>query len=169
MSLPKGAINRQINNHDIAKTPFVMFQAHQDDYYKLSKQAVNNINHESMLSRVFFSPANTNIINRRIVKEILQNTNGEYLIEPQNVEDLRLVQQYVFSQHAKNSPDNIKQQVGELNDIVVAEIIPDIISNLQSYFRYLKDAFGQTQVMDRPENVSNAGRKLLPSVTKRFE
>jgi predicted type IV restriction endonuclease len=171
MSLPKGAIKKQLNKQDITKTPFIMFQAHKDDYYDMSIQSANNINKESILSRVFFSPENTIIIQKRIIMEILKETKGKYQIEPQDKNDIRAVQQFVFMNNNKDIPNNtdaIRQRVGELNDIAVSEIVPDIITNLNSYFHYLRDSQGSMQIMDRPENVSNAGRKLLPSSTTKL-
>ena len=169
MSLPKGAIDRRLNSNDVMKTPFIMFQAHADDYYDMSQKSLNAVQKESILSKVFFSPQNIEIIQKRIIIRVLKETDGKYLIEKQEEADLQIVMRSIFLQHAKHSPSNIREQVGELNDIVVDEVVPGIVSELKSYFGYLKDVFGERQIMDRPENVSNTGHKSLPSVTRRFE
>ena len=79
----------------------------------------------------------------------------------------------VFFNHAKDQnqdqEQNIREQITELDNIVVAEVVPSIVSELEAYTRYLKDVFGPRQIMDRPINTSNAGKKALPSVTSRFE
>ena len=169
MSLPKGSVNKQMNSFEIMKTPFVMFQAHKDDYYNMSQESLRGVQQESLLSKVFFHPLNVDLIQKQIITEIFRKTNGEYLIEKQNEADLQIVMRSMFIQHAKHLPDNIKQQIRELNYLVADEVIPDIISQIKAHFGYLDRAFGPMQVMDRPENVSNAGLKSLPSATETFD
>lgn len=169
MSLPKGSVNKQMNSFEIMKTPFVMFQSHKDDYYNMSQESLRGVQQEDLLSKVFFHPQNVDLIQKQIITEIFRKTNGEYLIEKQNEADLQIVMRSMFIQHAKHLPDNIKQQIRELNYLVVDEVIPDIISQIQAHFGYLERAFGPMQVMDRPQNVSSAGLKSLPSATQTFD
>ena len=163
------------------KTPFVILQAHQDDFHRLSQNAVNNIQSDSILSKVFFSPENVNLINRQIIKTVYRLTNKNYIIDPQDPEDLKVVMRSVFNQHASghcviNSIENldrskiqtVRKIISSLNEKVIEEIIPGIMSEVKAYGRYLQSVFGPTQVMDRPKNVSNSGRKSLPSVTSLF-
>ena len=169
MSLPKGAIKKSLNNHEMMKTPFLMFQAHRDDYYNMSQDSLNGVQQESILSKVFFHPENVNYIQKKIIMQLFYETDGKYLIEKQDETDLQIIMRSIFLQHAKHLPNNIKEQITELDNIVVDEVIPDIISQIKAYNGYLKDAFGPREIMDRPQNVSNAGRKTLPSTTRRFD
>lgn len=169
MSLPKGAIKKSLNSHEIMKTPFLMFQSHADDYYNMSQESLRGVQEESILSRVFFHPKNVDLVQKQIIIEIFRRSNGEYLIEKQSEADLQVIMRSMFIQHARHLPDNIKGQIRELNNLVVDEVIPGIMSQIQAYEGYLERAFGPMQIMDRPENVSNAGRKTLPSVTRTFD
>ena len=58
MSLPKGTIRKIVNDHEIMKTPFIMFQAHKDDYYNMSQESLRGVQVETILSKVFFHPKN---------------------------------------------------------------------------------------------------------------
>lgn len=167
MSLPKGILKKS-NDVDIRKTPFVIFQAHKDDFDNISSGSSENVNKKSILSEVFFHPKNIDLIQQKIIREVFRRSKGEYLIEKQNDRDLEIVMKYIFQQHAKHLPDHIKEQVYELNCLVVDEVLPDIISQLKAYFGYLKSAFGPRQIMDLPKNVSITGTKTLPSVTNLF-
>ena len=169
MSLPKGAITKPMNSHEIMKTPFIMFQAHRDDYYRASQNSLKGADEDSILSKVFFHPKNVDLIQKQIIIEIFHQTNGEYLIEKQSESDLQVVMRSIFLQHAKHQPDNIKEQIRELNNLVVDDVIPGIVSEIKAYFGYLRDISQPMQIMDRPENVSSTGTRTLPSVTRTFD
>lgn len=169
MSLPKGTIKKSMSNEEIMKTPFVFFQSHQDDYYNMSHDSLRGVQKESVLSKEFFHPKNVDLIQRQIIKEVFNRTKGEYLIEKQNESDLQIVMRSIFFQKAKHYPNYIKQQVKELNYLVVDEVVPGIVSEIQMYMGYLDRAFGQIRPIDRPQNVSNTGTKTLPSVTRTFD
>lgn len=166
MSLPKGALMEV--KGDITKTPFVMFQAHKDDYYSMGQQSLRGIQQESILSKLFFHPKNVDLVQKQIIMEIFWRSNGEYLIEKQNEADLQVVMRSIFLTHAKHLPYNIKEQIRELDYLVADEVVPGIMSEIKAHFGYLESVFGKRQIMDHPKNVSNAGLKTLPSVSRRF-
>ena len=163
MSLPKGAVNKALSKN-ILKTPFIMFQSHKDDYENMSHD-LGDV-HDSVLSKLFFNPNNIDIIQKKIITEIFRRSNAEYLIEKQNELDLQIVMRSIFIQHAKHLPYNIKEQIKELNDLVVDEVIPGIFSEIKAYFGYLESVFGERKIMDLPESTSIAGLKTLPSVSR---
>ena len=168
MSLPKGAVNRRMTEADAIKMPFLMFQAHPDDYYSMANDSLRGTQQESTLSKEFFHPNNIDLIQRQLISEIFNRSRGEYLIEKQNEQDLIVVMRSIFLQNAKHLPHNIKEQIRELNFLVVDDLVPNMMSEIKGYFGYLERAFGPQQVLDRPENVSNKGLKTLPSVTRTF-
>ncbi|AYV85018.1 MAG: hypothetical protein Satyrvirus2_29 [Satyrvirus sp.] len=172
MSLPKGTIDKSINL-DVTKTPFVIFQAHKDDYDKISKTSKDpsqkSNNHDYILAKIFFHPKNVDLIQKKIIVEIFRRTNSEYLIEKQNSDDLKFVMESIYVQNTKFSSNNIKKRINMLDNLVVESIVPGIISQIDSHFNYLKQVFGPKQIIDRPKNVSNAGLKALPSVTSIFD
>lgn len=160
---------KQLSHQQMMKTPFLMFQANPNDYYNMSQESMRGIQEESILSKVFFHPKNVNLIQKQIIRDVFKKTNGDFLIEKQNEADLQIVMRSVFIQHAKNQPNNIKEQIIKLNNLVTDEVIPDIISQITAHVGYIDRIFSPIQIMDHPENVSNAGLKTLPSVTRTFE
>lgn len=168
MSLPSGTI-KAMKQFDIMKTPFVMFQSHKDDYYNMSQESVRGVQEETILSRVFFHPKNVDLIQKQIIVEVFRKSNGAYLIEKQNEEDLQVIMRSMYIQHARHVPDHIKEQIRELNNLVVDDIVPNVLSEINAYFGYLERTFAPRQILDRPECVSNAGQKTLPSVTRTWD
>jgi hypothetical protein len=75
----------------------------------------------------------------------------------------------MFLQHARHVPDDIKGQIRELNNLVVDDVVPNIISEINGYIGYLDRAFAPRKILDHPEYVSNSGQKTLPSVTRTFD
>ena len=169
MSLPRGTLKNVTSQTDIMKTPFVLFQSHRDDYYNMSQDSVKGIMEESILSRVFFHPKNVDALQRQIIKEVYKRSNNEYIIEKQAEEDLQIVMRSMFLQHARHVPDHIPEQIQELNNLVVDDVVPNIMSEIKAYFGYLDRTFAPRQILDRPECVSNAGLKTLPSVTRSWD
>lgn len=167
MSLPKGLLSKFSN--DITKTPFILFQSHPDDYHQITKQSENlaktGCDNQSMLSKAFFHPKNVNLIQKQIIMQIFKQSDGEFLIENQDELDLLTVMESIFSQYAKHSPNQIKEQIKHLDNLVVDEVIPDIMSEVRAHLAYLNNVFGQRKIMDLPQNTSSAGSKNLPSQT----
>jgi hypothetical protein len=156
-------------NFEIMKTPFLMFQSHYTDYYNMSKDCVKGIQEESILSKIFFSPQNVDLLQRQIIATVFERTNRAYLIEKQNEEDLQVVMRSMFLQHARHVADHIKEQIQELNNLVTDDVVPNIISQVNQYIGYLDRTFLPRQIMDHPECVSSAGMRTLPSVTRTFD
>ncbi|AKI80141.1 hypothetical protein QJ850_gp558 [Acanthamoeba polyphaga mimivirus] len=171
MSLPEGAIKKNINSYELIKTPFVIFQADKNDFDKMSQKAVSNIGTESVISKVFYSPENIKLIQKQIIKRVFKLTKGSYVIDKQNKEDLLIVMKSVYMQNAGGlntkitSIKQIRNIIADLNTNVINEVIPGIMTEVKSYVRYVNDVFNPVMPLDRPVNVSNSGTKSLPSVS----
>jgi hypothetical protein len=59
-----------------------------------------------------------------------------------------------------------KNEVARLNEIVINAIVPKIISQIQQYLDYLRDASQQPYQMDQPKNESVIGQKQYRSTTQ---
>lgn len=167
--LPKGSLkDKTMSQFEVMKTPFMLFQSHQDDFYNMSQNSLTGIQVETILSRKFFSSENVDRVQRQIIAEVFRRTNGEYLIPKQNEADLQVVMRSIYLQHARHVPNAIDEQVKELNNLVTDDVSPGIISQVNAYFGYLERAFAPRKIMDRPECVSSAGTKTLPSISRTF-
>ena len=58
--------------------------------------------------------------------------------------------------------------VKSLNNKVSNLISKEIVNNLESHQKYIRDSTTQPDLLDRPQNVTSAGNKTLPSVSTTF-
>ena len=74
----------------------------------------------------------------------------------------------MFLQYAKHMPTQLKEQVNELNRLVVEFAWPKVLSEVEQYIDYCKQLEMLPMPLDHPKNVSSAGTKTLSSVTTTF-
>lgn len=94
---------------------------------------------ETPLSIAFFSKENIQIIQNGIRAGVFNNSNGQYVIGPQDCDSLKIVMRSVFLQNAANQPLNITGQINELNQIVLDYCVNQVYSEAQGYMKYLRD------------------------------
>jgi len=157
-----------MNGLDIHKVPFVFFQNtnRSKEYGKMLKKHVLNesASHVNLLSTTFYSKENMELINKGITLTVFKVTNGEYYIGNQSDKHLMIAMRATYHEHARNLPYNIKGQIKDLNRKVIKSVVPGIITNLQQYIGYVRDASAIPEPLDRPLNVNNLDR-TLPSVS----
>lgn len=130
-------------------------------YFRCDKQTEQND-----LANTFFSTDNMQRIQKKIKQEIAKRTNGQFKVEvDQDENTLLLAMRNIFLEESRFLPTKIIHQVKELNQKVVDSIVPDMITEIKQYYGYLRDVNEPLRPMNRPLNVSNAGRRTLPSIT----
>jgi hypothetical protein len=104
------------------------------------RNATEGIWNDTLLSTIFFSKDNIQIVQNGIRAGVFEKSNGQYIIAPQDCDSLKIIMRSVFLQNAINSPHNISQQIQELNKLVLYYCIQQVYSEAQSYLKYLDDA-----------------------------
>ncbi len=94
---------------------------------------------ETSLSKAYFSQSNIQIIQNGIRAGVYAKSNKQYVVAPQDCESLKLIMRSVFLQHSVNNPQQISQQIFELNKIVLDYCIFNVYSEAQGYMKYLTD------------------------------
>lgn len=124
----------------------------------------------SPVSDMFFSHVNMKHLKKLICKRVYQESGGKYKLseEAQSDNDLLTVMRSIYLDHAKHLPDQIKEQVAELNYHVMIDLVPRVIKNAQQHLSYIRDHTQQPLPMDRPQYVSPAGTKSNRSITTTF-
>lgn len=155
---------------DVLKTPFLFLQEHHRDYKGKVDEALKGIQCTSELSKLFFSDKNIVRIQKLIRQAVFKKTKGKYRLDvDQNTDDVFVVMRAVYLEHGRFLPNQVVRQVKRMNNLVVDEVVPSIITNIKMYYGYLKDIREPLKPIAHPINVNNAGRKTLPSATKTFE
>jgi hypothetical protein len=142
------------------------FQDHHPNAFKMRNELIKNltkINYDKLniLEEVFFSDDNINLINKQLILTVWKRTNKKYKIIFQNKSDLIIVMRYYFIENAKHLPYNIKEQIQDLNCLVVNALLPGIITNFEQKLGYLRDIETRGALPNAPINTKT--QKNLPS------
>lgn len=147
------------------------YNLYQDNQLKPNNarlQAFSGIHEATELNQTFMSQQNMDLVQDRIRYDVYKRSNGEYVIDRQDDLNLQIIMRSIYLQYSRNELNNVKRQIEELNDLVLQETVPKIMSQIEGYKYYLVDASQNPVPLAHPENLNSAGRKTLPSVTRTF-
>lgn len=144
-----------------------------------TRHLFKNLYGETLLTFLFFSSDNvTNIQN--LIKYIVHREVG-YVIDDQNPNEMLIIMRSIFLEYSAHPPlidksmsDDTKQklytqytkEVTRLNEIVINQVVPKVISQLQQYLDYLRDASTQPMQMEIPKSDSISGEREYRSITQ---
>jgi hypothetical protein len=115
---------------------------------------------DTTLSQAFFSQQNIQILQNGIRSGVYHKSNGQYTIGPQDCDSLKIVMRSVYLQNAANQPNNITEQIAELNKIVLNYCIQQVYSEAQGYMKYIDDASTLVVPIAHPVMANNTDREL---------
>lgn len=111
------------------------------------------------LNQAYFSPANVQIVQNKIRREVYERSNGEFLIDPQSTEQLSIVMRAMYLQYGKNQPTHIPEQIAELNQMVADFAVPKIIAEASMHKTYLHDIQNLPVPLAHPVMLTRTGSK----------
>ena len=126
---------------------------------ELSETNNGNIGHymeENNLTKLFFSKKNVNALQEYIQFKVFSETKRR--IGRQSDMQLLMIMRSIFFSNSRNMECDIVPQVRELNEYVIKACIGSIISNMQQYDQYRKDASTAIQPLEHPVFMSEKGR-----------
>jgi len=100
---------------------------------------VNYNSNDTQLSQAFFSRENTEILQNGIKAGVYKLSNKKYIIQKQNDEELKNIMRKIFLQYSRNNPNNIRQQITKLNDILLKYAVKRVYEETIGYERYKHD------------------------------
>jgi len=106
----------------------------------------------NMLSRVFFSAENVQILQNGIRAGVYAASNNEILVPPQNVDTLKIVMRSTYLQYAEHDMNKITEEVERLNKLVLNYCVSNVYSAAKSYRKYLEDQSTIAMPLERPRN-----------------
>lgn len=111
------------------------------------------------LNQTFFSPANVQIVQNKLRREVYDRSGGEFLIDNQSVEELLTVMRAMYLQYGKNQPTRIREQIEELNQIVADWAVPKIVAECSMHKTYLHDIQNLPVPLSQPVFLTQKGTK----------
>jgi len=115
---------------------------------------------DTPLSLAFFSKENMSIIQNGIRAGVYHQSNGQYVIGPQDCDSLKIIMRGIFLQNSANQVNNVPQQIAELNKIVLNYCVQQVYSEAQGYMKYLDDASTLVVPISHPVMANNNDRQL---------
>jgi hypothetical protein len=115
---------------------------------------------DTPLSLAFFSKENMTIIQNGIRAGVYHQSNGQYVIGPQDCDTLKIIMRGIFLQNSANQVNNVPQQIAELNKIVLNYCVQQVYSEAQGYMKYLDDASTLVVPISHPVMANNNDRQL---------
>ena len=160
---------RVINIHDKTYKPVYMADEDSEIGNKNYKDnAVINIQAKTPLSDVFFSQANIDNLQNQIRYRLYLYSDNNYTIERQSDTELKIVMRSYFLQYGKFTKCRLREQIAELNELVIQYCVPYIYDQIKQYNSYIQDVETLPMPLEHPKNLSSKGTRNLRSVTTTF-
>jgi hypothetical protein len=96
--------------------------------------------YDTELSNAFFSGKNMQILQNGIRAGVYNKSNQQYVVAEQSMDELQVIMRGLFLQYAKNQPNNLAQQIYDLNKIVLNYAVNQVWSEADGYMKYKRDA-----------------------------
>jgi hypothetical protein len=158
-------MNKITNGRVDIKTPntttlFQMYDKIPANQCVTFRNATEGLWSSNSLSNAFFSQQNIQIIQNAIRAGVYNRSNGQYTIGSQDCDSLKIVMRSVFLQNSANQPDNITQQITQLNKIVLDYCIQQVYGEAQGYMKYIDDASTLVVPISHPVMANDNDRQL---------
>ncbi len=118
---------------------------------------------ENMLSKVFFSAGNMQIIQNGIRAGVYEKSNRQFTVLPQNPDTLKIIMRRIYMQYAQHLPTGITAQVERLNKIVLEYAVPNVFSEAVGYIKYREDISTLAVPFDLPTKIDRDYKTLESS------
>jgi len=114
----------------------------------------------TLLSSLYFSKENIQIIQNGIRAGIFHKSKGQYTIPAQDCDPLKIIMRSIFLQNAANQKNNVTEQIKQLNQMVLNYCIQQVYSEAQGYVKYINDVSTLAIPIAHPVMADNTDREL---------
>jgi hypothetical protein len=105
---------------------------------------------DNTLSKLFFSSENIQIIQNGLRAGVYKMSNNQFVVPPQNIDNLKIVMRSTYLQYAEHYPDRITEQIERLNQIVLDYCVPYVYNEGVAYVKYAQDQSSLVMPMEVP-------------------
>lgn len=140
---------------------YQLFETGNDKISKFNREAIINIHQPTPLNDLYFSRQNIDALQQGIRNLVAERSGGKYIIGKQSEVELQIVMRSVYLEYGRYHPDNILEQVRELNGRVLNFCVPRILEEIRMYNYYRDDISRLPIPLDRGEFASSKGTRIL--------
>jgi hypothetical protein len=116
---------------------------------------------DTTLSKLYFSKENVSILQNGIRFGVYQMSKGQYTVDNQDIDSLKIIMRSIFLQHSSNMCDNITEQIEALNKLVLQFSVKQVYGEAQGYIKYLHDASNMYTPIAPPVMSSTSDKQLF--------
>jgi len=113
------------------------------------------------VSTIFFSKDNIKQLQKKIINEVYNQSEENFIISNQSEQELLVIMRSYYLQYCKNMPNNINNQIQELNKMVIDWAVAEILTNIRQYMNYKKSVSALPMPLERAQLPSQKGTKNL--------
>ena len=126
------------------------------------RYVLTGILEHNTFSRAYFSVENVKWLHSHIRYQVYNKSIDKTVISKQKDAELLETMRRIFLQNSNNPNDipGMKNEISRLNNLVLIDVIPRILSEIAQYKHYLRDIETVRTPIALPENVSVVGTKL---------
>jgi hypothetical protein len=125
------------------------------------RDALNGIWETNVLSRVFFSAENIQIIQNGLRAGVHKMSDEKYAIAPQNVDTLKIIMRSIYLQNAEHNEEDVRGQVERLNKLVLNYAVPSVYGEVKGYIKYCEDQSNLVVPMQRGHHSDRDYKQLM--------
>ena len=118
--------------------------------------AMNGNWYDTKLSEAFFSAENIQILQNGLRAGVFAKSNNQYIIGEQSFNELGTVMRAIFLQKSKNLPNNIIEQISDLNKEVLEYTVKSVYGEADGYMKYKRDVSTISLPLPMPILVHNS-------------
>jgi hypothetical protein len=108
----------------------------------------------TLLSTLFFSAENIEIIQNAIRAKVYEMSKKKYKIDKQSYDQIKIIMRSIYLQYSKNFTHSIREQIETLNQYVLDYSVPRVYNELISYMKYRDDISTLPVPQDNPIHIS---------------
>ena len=126
------------------------------------KTALSGIIENNIISNLFLSEKNINLIQIKIINIIYKKY--KYKISKQSKNELMIIMRSIFLYNCTNifsNKEEVRNELNKLNNLVINYCVINIIKNIKSHELYLDKINNDLQPIDIPTSTTIKGDKIL--------
>ena len=115
---------------------------------------------QTQLSDAFFSSENICTIQNGIRSGVYKKSSGKFIISNQDEDTLKIIMRSIYLQSSVNLSNHIREQVEQLNALVLNYCVPQVYNEAKGYKKYLIDASTMYNPIPPPIFSTNSDNQL---------
>lgn len=124
------------------------------------REALDGIWETNILSQVFFSAGNVQILQNGLRAGVYKRSNKKFVIGPQNIDTLKIIMRSIYLQYAEHRETDITEQVERLNQLVWDYAIPTVYNEAVGYVKYCHDQSSLVVPLEIPRHHDREYKQL---------